>query len=299
MNRNLSLRTLTNGKVTYFFVICLVLMALMTACSEKDDGPTGPGGGGETATKPDMAALTQVTLTLTMPTVAELTNYTSTQITYSDGSLVTAYSLDQFVPKLMIDALTNITNTTESRALFAYRMIGSDGYNPWENSTPYDDLLWSVYNQGYLVPSKDFRSFFEESVGIERGYNVKNLQTLALFRTITVVNPTGTEEVIFELGALPTSIQPNYNGNDEPAIKISDLITTYITTTPEAYEYVFTPADNFAVPPYTWAEVQAGYFSLQLERTTFPTMPDLPNNKRGVRNLMKITLRTPDTITTR
>jgi len=280
MNRNLFLRTLT---------ICMVLMALLTACSEKDNGPTGPGGNGDVdyGTKPDMATLAQATHNITMPTVEDLATYTSTQITYSDGNPTTAYSLEQFVPKAVTDALTNITNTTESRALFAYRMIASDGFDPW-NDRQRDDLLWGDFTTGYLLPDKDFRSYFEAEE-IPNTYNVKFLQTIALFRTITVVKPTGTEEVIFEIGALPTSIQPNYSGNDEPAIKLSDLITPYIIAT-DQHRCIFTlTAADGREEVYTWEEIQAGYFSLELDRTTFPTMPDMPGAKRGLRNLMKIT----------
>jgi len=287
MKRKLGLRTLT---------ICMVLMALLTACGEKDNGPTGPGGGGETGTKPDMATLTQATHTITMPAEADLTTYTETQITYAPGDIVTAYSLDQFVDKSVTDDLTNISNATESRALFAYRMIASDDFDPW-TARGYDDLLWDVFNQGYLVPSKSFRSFFDpETVNIENAYNVKNLQILALFRTITVVKPTGTEEVIFEIGALPTS-QPLTHltpPSDELAIKLTDLITTYITSTPANYDYIFTDpsADGFP-QTYTWAEMQAGYFLLETERTTFPTIEGMPGSKARYKNIMKITLVAP------
>ena len=264
---------------SFIVFLIVIVLVLFTACSEKEKTTLTP----DTATPPVMASTPD--FVITMP--AEDTVFPDsviTEISYS-GSLTPAVKLDFFIKKSITDSLA-LTNK-ESRKLFAYHIIATDLFTPRNRGL--DDLTWDIFAEGYLLPEKSYRTFFEELSNQEiNTYNVKNVRNIELFRSIIVEKPDGTK-VLFENNIFSTEMIANHSDDLENAFKLKDLITEYITKTPENYTYLFTAVDDFTME-YEWSHIQAGYWLKQSERTIFPTMPDLPNNMIRFKNLMKISL---------
>jgi len=210
-------------------------------------------------------------------------DFTVTQILYRDA-MTDVISMDQFVDKATTDELTDISNANESRRLFTYRLVATDGWNPLEVRS-LRDLYWDEFVKGYLVPSDRFRAYYPDFSALNiNGYNVQNMGTIELFRSITVVEPGG-KEVLFHINTLTIANATNNSGELAPAAKLKDLITEYITKTPEKYDYIIT-AVNGSYFTFEWSDMVNGFFFVDEDRTFVP-------GKAGqfrVRNPMRISL---------
>jgi hypothetical protein len=166
--------------------------------------------------------------------------------------------------------------------MYAYRIVASDNFDPW-NDREKRDLSYDELIAGYLLinsptdnPSypDHFRTYFAGfSDKAEYAYNVRDTNHLLAFRSIVVEKADG-EIAVFELATLPTIEINNDQGSPEQAYKLTDIITGYITTTPENYSYFFVCSDDYLSPTtsntFTWEHIQDGYYLSVRERTFFP-----------------------------
>lgn len=267
-------------KKTQFWVLLLIGLFLLTACSEKDDDTTPV-----TANPPAMSSLpVQV---YTMP--AESTAFDPgllVDVQYNNAT-EQAVSLTHFITKAMTDLLegASSSDTTETQNLFSYHLIASDGFTPRDRS--YADLTWEQFKTGYLLPNNSFRSYFP-SDAIQTAFDVKHLQTIKIYRSVVVVKPNN-ENVLWEMSTLDSTTVNNYDGNPETAYSLKDMISTYITDNPAGYKYIFTANDGYQVE-YTWQEMQDCKWLKNTKRTIFPNYQDMPNSRKKFKKLWKITL---------
>jgi hypothetical protein len=260
--------------VVFFFLLCFV------SCAEREKEKITE------TTPPPMSNIPFAVIT--MP--AEGTEFDPewvTQIPYGVSQTLTeAIPLTYFIDKSITDAVPTSSGHHETRMLFAYNQKATDGFSPRSRGVP--DLTFDVFSGGYLLPNESFRSYFPD-LDVNT-YNTRNIREIELYRAITVVKING-DEVLFEISRLPTHNVPNRDGVIEPAIKLTDLITDFVTLTPERYEYEFLAVDGNP-QIYEWSEMARGYFSISSDRTTFVNVPeqDMGNNRRFYRNVVKITL---------
>ncbi|MDD2423922.1 MAG: hypothetical protein PHT37_07440 [Candidatus Cloacimonetes bacterium] len=185
---------------------------------------------------------------------------------------ILGYSLDQFVTIAAAAAITNPTDTenTDYRSLYAYEIVGSDGWSPRSSVNAGYDLLWNTFKTGYLVPSDNRRTWFDSET-MPSAFRVKNAAQVRLYRQIGV-SGTAEEFVPQELGALTTHTVTNWNGEEEAAIKLSDLLQGY-----EGYSTVTLSAADGYSKTFPADMIADGYYLLTSERTTFPSFNDNPD----------------------
>jgi hypothetical protein len=182
-----------------------------------------------------------------------------------------------------------VSNGSES--LYTYRIVASDGWNPWTNRSM-RDLYWDVFTQGYLLLIDPFRTYFHDfSQDMNFGFNVQSVQEIQMYRTITVVKPDGTS-ALFQINIISEHqmINPQNDNSLDRAIRLSDLITEYVTSTATRYEYRLIAADydgnrGFAV--FSWAQLQGAYYSRDIERVFFPVITDFTGAMR-LRDLVRV-----------
>ena len=293
-------------KVTSFKTLLVLLFCLLifSACSEKDNGPAVIGEEPPVHSRIPNAVVNMPAESFNF----DDSSYTVGQIMYNDV-MTNAISLDQFIRKSVTDGLTNISNANESRNLYTYRLVASDGWNPLDERS-LKDLSWAEYIKGYLIPSDRYRVYYPDfSAQNVNGYNVRNINKIELYRTIIVVKPN-SDEVVFQISQFNAHQNiPDRDANPNPAFKFTDLITPFITKTPASYNYVIKAIDhatqNQATQEYTWEEFQKGYLTLgegsQRDRTTFVEFVDgewkhvagMSGGKQFLRNPLSVTLVNP------
>lgn len=277
MKNEFKIQKIYTQRKPYLLLLGFILLVL-TACSEKSSKNTLIPG---VEIAPLLA--TQADAEFILPAQGSVT--ADTVIVYK-GEETPAVKLCRFINKNILDEISNTNN--ESRRLFTYELIGSDGFTPRKSE---NDLLWINFKDGFLLPEKSFRGYFEyfDNLGIGT-YNVKDLAKIKAYRTIIVVKADG-EEVFFQLksNSITKTEILNYHDELENAIALKSFITDYITKTPQNYIYRFEAVDAYTMD-YEWSLIEAGYWLINTERTSFPNIEDLPNNQRRFRNLMKISL---------
>jgi len=280
-------------------IVLIVMMTMFTACAEKDDDGILP----QIPTKPENSFGLPISIDSYPESKypRETIDYTTSKDGPYDESTITqvsGISLQHFIEKSKTDNLTNISDAKESRMLFTYRFVGSDNYTPKEA-----DMFWDFVKEGYLIldieGGRAYNIEWYKNKDL-RNYCVKEMRggRIDYFRAVVVDN--GLKKHTFYLNTLEKHDVPSYSSSGEgdvlPAIKLTDLITTIVSDTPENYKYVLRAVDwetsSSGTQEYEWSEIQEGYFTLGVDRTTFPnfTSAEMGNAKRGLRNLMSITL---------
>jgi hypothetical protein len=260
-------------------LIIALLVMLMMACSEKENvtglDPNIPH-------PPDMADKYDDYIRMPLAT-SDFSIYTFADppIRYVDSSTpetnVDAISLDQFILKSRTDGLVPLRPEDahlDTRKLFTYRMVANDGWSPWGGGRRSIDVTWDFISKGYFVPSKrDGRTYKIEWYNDDnlRNYCVQRMGNgkIELYRTVFVTNPTGTKEILFQLNSLPVVDATNNAGATVPGVRLRDLITRYVTDTPESFDYVIAGLDG-APFIFEWADMEIGYFILSEDRTFVP-----------------------------
>jgi hypothetical protein len=276
-----------NKNLMVMGLLVIAIMLVMVACSEKgnsskvkDSFPP------PLSNKPDITLMfppegTEFddNLIVILP-VANLSS-SNTQLNQN------AISLKHFIPEGMA-GIMGIMHT--------YRIVASDGWNPHKDRGQ-PDLNWTDFIKGFYLPSFHRTYFHDFSQDLNFAYNVKRVQEIQAYRTITVVK-ADSEEVLFQVNILDIEdmINPQNGDNIEKAFKLNSLITKYITDTPQNYEYFITAADytggSQGAATLNWHFLQGAYYSLDIDRVFFPVLEGHTGNMR-LRNLIKIELRKP------
>jgi len=256
--RNYPLQSFMKKKCGIVLFIAL-LVVLMTACSEKENIT---GGNGDTIRPPALSVTPDIVINIPAFNEADFPREHIVQIDYR-GRLVDAVSLSHFIDKALTD-LHSGNATHETRSLFTYHIVGSDGFSP--RNSRLDDLMWDVFRYGYIIPSEDFRSYFhrfddnsannyENKEDGKRGYLVRNVGTIQLFRSMIIENPRG-DHILFHTNLLNTVKRPIVE-NDEDVILLSEFITKYITDTPERFSYSIGAVNgSLSDPALSWTQMQ-------------------------------------------
>lgn len=160
---------------------------------------------------------------------------------------------------------------TDFPQIYAYRVIGSDGFYAAKKGSP--DNIWEHIQKGYLKLS-DRKATFERSLGLAGRYYVKDVASIELLRKIDTKFEEKEESsfsliVDMKVTTYLDSAEAFYNGR--AGIKLSELIDT-LTSTPEEYSYNLMSASG-GEKEFSWSEFQTGWWLLGLDLTKFS--PDL------------------------
>jgi hypothetical protein len=221
--------------------------------------------------------------------------YTPTDgILYKDGTtLVSGYSLDQFVDRDPVNAATpdpdGVLGTHDARNLYSVvvrsnqdgftnrtKFVGSGLYNA--------DLRWDQYILGYLLDlNYSGRTYFPDSIiDIANMYNNKYAYDIYMFRKIDVKRPDADGSLVtFEPQATTESYVDDstfYTATqltttkftvttksfgaytDVKVIPLVQFITDYITDTPSLYTYKIVALDDTFKEGWTYADMQQAYY---------------------------------------
>lgn len=198
---------------------------------------------------------------------------------------VLGYKLDQFITRsVVVDSVdAALPDTTDLRHLFNYEIVSGDedAWSPRNSVNAGYDLNWAQFSNGYLVPTDDNRTWFEDPT-LPGAFKVKNTALFRLYRKIEVISGGASKHV--ELKGLPLYPITNWDGNTENAVKLSDLmqgIAAYDSVKIVCYDGY--GSDKY----YQAAAINDGYYLLDTERTIFPTAT-LPNNQKKMKKVAYI-----------
>ncbi|PKN79352.1 MAG: hypothetical protein CVU48_05560 [Candidatus Cloacimonetes bacterium HGW-Cloacimonetes-1] len=195
------------------------------------------------------------------------------------------YSLDQFIDKAVVtDSLdTTAADSLDFRNLYNYEIVSAtDGFSPRNSSYAGYDLGWNAFRNGYIVPSDGKRTWFSDA-SLPGAFRVRNTGTLRLYRKVEVSAGAKSTKTV-ELKGLTIHQITNWNSQMEDAIKLSDLVQGIA-----AYDSVkFVAFDNYT-KYYSAAQIADGYYLLNSEVTTFPTLKgSMLNNMKKFRKLATV-----------
>jgi len=185
------------------------------------------------------------------------------KLTYDENEVI---RLSDFIDSAM----------TDYPQVYAYRIIGTDGYYPAKKGVP--DNVWEQMQKGYLKLNTR-GVVFDSSLSLPRKYNVGDVATIKLLRKIDTIFK-GEENLSFSLiddmtfATYVDSEDAFYDGRT--AIKLSDFVET-VTTTPEDYTYSLISAQG-KEKSFGWSEIQTGWWLKDLDLTKFS--PDLGMDSR-------------------
>lgn len=200
------------------------------------------------------------------------------------GDPILGYKLDQFISA---DSVQNAVDPgaeepADLRSLFACEIVsGEDGFSPRASSYAGYDLPWETFAAGYLVPSDSYRTWFPDA-GLPGAFKVRDTGLFRLYRKVDVNCGTGSKLV--ELRGLSLYPTENWNGAEEDAIRLADLLQGIA-----AYDSVrFEAADGYA-KTYVPSQINEGYYLLDSEVTTFPALnDDLPGSVKKFKKLASL-----------
>ncbi len=197
---------------------------------------------------------------------------------------IEGYQLSQFISQNTIRDYIDPTaaDSIDYRNLFAYEIIASDGFSPRNSSFAGYDINWDTFKLGYLVPSDNFRTWFENP-SLPGAFRVRNTTKVNLYRKIDVMS-NNTLLSMMELKGLEVHQVANWDSEMEEAIKLSDLLLTYAP-----YDSCMIVChDGYGTGKYYQPEaIHDGYYLLDSERTIFPTA-SIPNNMKKMKQVLYI-----------
>jgi hypothetical protein len=163
--------------------------------------------------------------------------------------------------------------------LYAYRIIGSDGF--YAHTSPgYPDNSWEEIQMGYLLTANR-NAVWEPSLELVSRYFVDDVDSIRFIRQFDIVSQTDTTPVKIE--DVPTVLL-----EDTLCIKLTDIVliadSQFVPDTSATYTLI--AADGFSVD-FSGVEFDTGYWSLVSQKTKF--VPDLGGSSR-IKGLESITI---------
>lgn len=251
-----------------------VLVAAMVGCSKKENGVSA--GDGVTI---------EVRLMEYDAVVDTSISFELSDMPANDFDGETGVPLTEFVPLQLIpmnDGGTpdDASDDTDRRDLYAYRIIGADGYNV-HDAKGYDDQRWNELQNGY-IGLDSHRANFDESLGLAGSYRVTEVAAIEIYRKAEIVI-SGSPQLV-ELADLATT-----TFQDQPAVALTVLLAD--VPSPETYQYSIVAVDGYTgLSPFSWVQIQGGYWLLDSNRTAFD--PDLGGKSR-IRDVRSIEVVAP------
>jgi hypothetical protein len=141
---------------------------------------------------------------------------------------------------------------------YAYRVIGSDGFNAHSKGSP--DNTWGHLQYGYVVLST-MRATFDTSLGLSKRYNISDAAELSIIRKIDFVTHADSliQNVVTDFPK--TAFQDGLIG-----IPLTDLMPSI--GTPVTYNYQLVAVDGYS-QTLTWEQFSTGWFIEDLDQVLY------------------------------
>ena len=209
---------------------------------------------------------------------------------FAEGNILpttTAVSLEYFILRRFSE------NTAK---LYTYQIVASSNVTTRRNGNK--DFYWDGFVKGYYLNAFASSYFQEQSIAHNYNFNLSGVTQINMYRTFNVIKPGTFEEVMFHVNLLKHENinNPQNNNTRENAFKLRDLITDYVTKTPQNYEYYITTAEYIGGATghatLQWSDIQAAYYSTsEGGRVFYPTRGnEVPESMRP-RDVIKIELK--------
>ena len=254
--------------IELYFLLMLLCFSLIIGCS-KENNPTGP-----------------VSINyLWIHFEDDSTKLTFNDLPKIDADGEEAIQLSSFIDTTIIpipSIMDSDNNLLESRFLYAYRIVGDDGFSA--STKGYLDNTWDQMQWGHIMTQSRQVIFPDEIEDLPGAYNVKQTRHIYINRKFDVETPDTT--LFFNLNEFVVTYIDSIAEN---AIPLQNFVpASILATTHEDYIYSLWALDGY-VPPsdMTWSEFQTGYWLLESKQTMF-TAPDFTSGKYKVKALEKI-----------
>jgi hypothetical protein len=184
-----------------------------------------------------------------------------------DAGGAEAIQLSEFVDTALIPPYRDKNgNAYDSRTLFAYQIVGEDGFSA-SGAKGYPDNIWSHMLLGHILTTTRQVVFPDDKIDLAGAYNVKNSLHIYIHRKLNLEGPDST--MFVELRSLDTVQMENFEGNLENAIPLKDVVLLSVDST-QNYSYNLRTLDDFGPSTsMTWEQFQTGYWLLTSGKTKF------------------------------
>jgi hypothetical protein len=184
-----------------------------------------------------------------------------------DAGGVEAIQLSEFVDTTLIPPYRDKSgNAYDSRTLFAYQIVASDGYSA-SATKGYPDNIWSHMQLGHILTTTRQVVFPDDKIDLAGAYNVKNTLHIYVHRKLDLAKPDST--TFIELRSVDTTQIANSDGVLENAIPLKDIVLLSVDSA-QNYSYNLRTLDDFGPSTnLTWDQFQTGYWLLTSGKTRF------------------------------
>ena len=203
------------------------------------------------------------------------------------GAATEAIRLSAFVDTTLIPIFRDKDGVQyESRNLYAYRIIGDDGFSA--SVKGYLDNIWEHMQIGYILVDSRKTLFPDDIKDLPGAYNVKESRHIRINRKIDVTAPDTTGFV--RLPDVQVEQVENHDGQMEDAVSLQNIISVYVTD-PASHTYTYSTIDGYGPSTdLTWTQFSTGYWLLQSEKAIF-TDTALVGGEYKVKALQTITVK--------
>ncbi|MFH1505892.1 MAG: hypothetical protein ABIE94_02790 [archaeon] len=184
---------------------------------------------------------------------------------YVKKSMTTNSKIVSIYQDTMLKDITSVKNPET----YDYKLISSDGFSP-------APLSWTDFRKGIWDASEQITVFEDLE---SKKYSIRDLQIIEL---VQPSEETHEENEILIANHI-NDLERTEIWNSE-AVLLADFITV---ENPESYTYQLIASDGFSPEPFTWDDMNNGYWLLDIEETLFP---DKNFGTNRIRDLEKIVL---------
>lgn len=195
-----------------------------------------------------------------------------------------AIQLSSFInPSLIQPYPDKNGNLHDTRRLFAYQIIGDDGFSA--SVKGYPNNTWEHLTLGHILTRTRQIVFPDDKIDLAGAYNVKFARHIYIHRKFDIVTPDTT--TFIELRKLSPINVVNPDGASEPALPLKDFLAPFVAN-PANHQFSLMAVDGYQPPTdLTWEQFQSGYWLLTSEMTLF-TDPAVNTGKYKLKVLEKI-----------
>lgn len=249
-----------------FVTVVSACLVLLTACSKNEDDGLDPIGGGDPIEI--VVRLMEYDTIADDSVVFDISTMTTVTVDSVEVVPLSLLVTTDLIPMYDNGTPDNDSDDIDRRALYGYRIIGSDGFSA-HVSRGEEDNRWEHMEMGG-ISLDEVKSVFDPSLGLPGRYGVSGVAAIEIYRMFDLVSDTDT--TMIELAE-----QEDTTWNDTAAVALQTLVATL--DSPESYAYTIAAIDDYTgISPIAYDTLTTGYWLLEEDRTQFE--PDLGGRSR-------------------
>lgn len=197
-------------------------------------------------------------------------NLVDEKVELKRNTLTIKHGEQESIMRLSTTSDTNFADfiIVEGKEALEYKIMSSEGFSP-------SALSWEQFSSGVWDVEEQVSSF---SAVNSKKYAIRDVAVIEIL-TPTVIPEADTITIADALG---TANKTTYEG--EPAVRLTEFLKDL--EQPGNYLYRLTAADGYSPEPFTYDDMQEGYWLLETQETMFPSKN---TGKNRIRDLESIT----------